>query len=164
MVTEPQWLKNARASLGLKEVIGKDTAPVIRQWLIKLGAWWTDDETPWCGVAVAAWMKDAGVPLPKHWYRARAWLDWGVPLREPALGCVVVYERGGSGHVGLVVGLDKAGRIMTIGGNQGNRVSIAPFDRSRVLGFRYPPLHLDGLVAAVPLLDSEGQEASRREA
>jgi len=164
VMNEPQWLNIARTYLGTRELGGKDTAPIIRQWLIKLGAWWADDETPWCGVAVAAWMREAGIVLPKHWYRARGWLDWGVPLRDPALGCVVVYERGGSGHVGLVVGIDKAGRIMTLGGNQGNKVSIAPFDRSRVLGFRYPSVEALDKFAALPLLSSDGQVASGNEA
>lgn len=137
-MTDPLWLSFARQDIGLAETPGKATTPKIRQWLIELGAWWYDDETPWCGTAVAAWMNKAGCELPKHWYRARAWLDWGLRLTEPALGCVVVYERGGGGHVGLVTGYDQNGRILTLGGNQGNRVSIAPFDQWRVLGYRWP--------------------------
>jgi uncharacterized protein (TIGR02594 family) len=162
----PAWLAIARQYLGVAEIPGRDTAPVIRRWLLGLKAWWTDDEAAWCGVAVAAWMREAGLEVPKAWYRARAWLEWGHPLSEPAIGCVVVYERGGGGHVGLVVGTDSAGRVMTLGGNQGNRVSIAPFDRSRVLGYRWPANRMAELQSAggLPLLASTEQPSSRNEA
>jgi len=162
---EPMWLEFARKHVGLSETPGKATTPIIQKWLLGLKAWWTDDETAWCGVFVAACVKEAGLSLPKHWYRARAWLDWGRPLAGPALGAVVVYERGGAGHVGFVVGMDERGRVMTLGGNQGNRVSIAPFDETRVLGFRWPAdsLALAGF-APIPMLASNGQPVSSNEA
>ena len=137
---EPIWLQNARADLGLREIPGAPTAPRIAEWLSKLRAWWRDDETPWCGVAVAGWMVQSGIDaLPKHWYRARGWLDWGLPLDRAFLGAIVVFEREGGGHVGIVVGRDHLGRLLVIGGNQGNAVSIAPFLPERVLGYRWPP-------------------------
>jgi len=40
------------------------------------------------------------------------------------------------GHVGFFAGWGTDGRIMILGGNQGDTVSIAPFDVSRVLGIR----------------------------
>ena len=141
-IDEPLWLRIAREDIGLEEIPGKATAPKIRQWLIGLNAWWTDDEAPWCGVAVAHWMQAAGEDLPVHWYRARAWLEWGSPLVKPLVGCVVVYRRDAGGHVGLVVGQDRRYRLMTLGGNQGNRVSIAPFAVDRVLGYRWPKGHM----------------------
>lgn len=155
---DPPWLDIARRYIGLTEIPGKQHQPVILRWLRELRAWWAEDETPWCGTFTAAVMREAGVELPRHWYRARAWLDWGVPLMDPAPGCVVVYERGGGGHVGLVVGRDPAGRWLTLGGNQGNRVSVAPFDPQRVLGFRWPHERLADLFNAgdLPLLASAG--------
>jgi uncharacterized protein (TIGR02594 family) len=137
---DPVWLAAAQRYIGVTETPGKATTPTIRKWLLNLNAWWNDDETPWCGVFVAEVMRECGIKLPKHWYRARDWLNWGVTLTEPTVGCVVVYERGAtSGHVGLVVGRDKTGRLLTLGGNQGNRVSVLPFENWRVLGFRWPP-------------------------
>ena len=167
LADEPQWVARARQYLGVAEIPGRATAPVIRRWLLDLKAWWADDETAWCGVAVAAWMREAGIELPKHWYRARAWLDWGYPLSKPIVGCVVVYERGGGGHVGLVVGEDASGRLMTLGGNQGNRVSIAPFDRARVLGYRWPTSRIADFYAStgpLPMLAANGQPSSSNEA
>ena len=137
---DPVWLAAAQRYIGVAETPGKGTTPTIKRWLLDLKAWWVDDETPWCGVFVAEVMRECGIARPKHWYRARDWLNWGVTLDEPTVGCVVVYERGPtSGHVGLVVGQDKGGRLLTLGGNQGNRVSVLPFERWRVLGYRWPP-------------------------
>lgn len=133
---EPYWLTIARHHLGTAEIPGKDTTPQIAKWLRELKAWWSDDETPWCGVFVAAMMETVDA-LPPHWYRAKAWAEWGQPC-APQTGCIVVFERKGGGHVGLLVGKDQGGRLLVLGGNQGNRVSIAPFDPSRVLAYRWP--------------------------
>lgn len=161
---EPGWLVEARKSIGLRELPGAPTAPVIARWLQDLGAWWRDDETPWCGTAVAAWMNCCGVEPPKAWYRARAWLDWGVNITVPLVGAVVVFARAGGGHVGLIVGKDSAGRLMVLGGNQGNAVSVAPFDMARVLGYRWPVNRLNELRTGVlPLLTASGA-SSRNEA
>lgn len=167
MPTDPLWLAIARQHLGVREIPGKATAPTIARWLRDLRAWWDSDDVPWCGTFVAAVLRDATVPLPAAWYRARAWLDWGTPLQHPAVGCVVVYERGGGGHVGFIVGQDTAGRLLTLGGNQGDRVSIAPFDRSRVLGYRWPPGRTAALLdyaGPLPLLASNGAPSSFNEA
>jgi len=162
-MNEQKWIVAARNYLGTAEVHGSGTAPLIRTWLTSLKAWWTDDETPWCGTFVAACMKEAGILPAKNWYRAMGWLDWGTPIARPVPGCVVVYARTGGGHVGFVVGRDGTGRIMTLGGNQGDRVSIAAFDPLRVAGYRWPsavPLPTTELV----LFASNGQPASNNEA
>lgn len=138
-MSEPAWLTIARGYLGVREIPGKETAPTIARWLKGLRAWWSDDETPWCGVFAAAIMQQAGYERPKAWYRAKSWLDYGTPLQKPERGCIVVYDRKGGGHVGFVTAKDQAGRIYTLGGNQGNAVSEVPFDPSRILGFRWPP-------------------------
>lgn len=161
-MNEPVWLALARLDTGLRELPGAPTAPKIAAWLADLGAWWRDDETPWCGTAVAAWMKKAGFQLPKHWYRAKGWLDWGVRLEVPAVGAVVVFERAGGGHVGLVVGKDLAGRLLVLGGNQGNQVCIAAFDMGRVVGYRWPASPKP-VLAALPTY-SGGAALSRDEA
>lgn len=143
---EPPWLPIARAHRGLRETPGRATTPTIARWLLSLRAWWTDDETPWCGTFAAVVMREAGYKLPKAWYRARAWLEWGFPLDEPELGCIVVFARSGGGHVGFVVGRDRLrGRLMVLGGNQNDAVTVAPFPTWRVIGYRWP-------FEAVPML------------
>jgi hypothetical protein len=76
---------------------------------------------------------------------------------------VVVFERKGGGHVGFLVGTDERGRLMVLGGNQGNSVNVAPFDRSRVLGYRWPQTNIvPG--GSLPLVASNGATASINEA
>ena len=159
----PSWLIVARSYLGVTEVPGKGDSPTIQRWLRGLKAWWSDDATPWCGTFVATCIRESGYHPPPHWYRARAYLDWGSVLRSPRVGCVVVYERKGGGHVGFIEGRDLRGRLMTIGGNQADRVSVAPFESSRVLGFRWPPSVAQPPLgtAMLPVIDSIAASSTR---
>jgi uncharacterized protein (TIGR02594 family) len=133
-----KWIDEAKKHIGLKEIVGKGTNLTIQSWLSNLRAWWSDDETAWCGTFVAHCIKKTGYPLPKHWYRAKDWLTWGLDVHTPCYGCVVVFNRVGGGHVGFCVGKDEQGRLMVLGGNQNNMVSISPFTLDRVAGYRMP--------------------------
>lgn len=134
---DPPWLAAARRDIGRTETLGPNDSPWIRAMLAKLGATWLVGQ-PWCGGAVAYWMTICAVPIPKHWYRAKAWLDWGDSIYTPALGCVAVFERRGGGHVGLAVGRDDRGRLLVLGGNQGDMVRISAFGTERLIGYRWP--------------------------
>jgi uncharacterized protein (TIGR02594 family) len=136
-MTEPPWVAEGRRWVGLAEIPGREHAPAIRRWLLDLGAWWSDDETPWCGVYAAHCMRAVGSEPPRAFYRARAWLDWGIELEKPLIGCVAVYERKGGGHVGMIVGRYPPLGLSVLGGNQGNQVSVAVFSREP-LGYRWP--------------------------
>ena len=137
---EPVWLRRARQEIGVREIPGpKHSARVLSYWeLSKLA--FRDDETPWCAGFVGAMLEDVGIKSTRSGM-ARSYSTWGQPC-GPIPGAVVVYWRGSktgaSGHVGFVVGKDKAGNIMTLGGNQGDAVTIAPFSPSRVLCYRWP--------------------------
>lgn len=158
--TNPPWLAEARRHIGLREIPGRQHNPVILGWLNALRSWISDDETPWCGTFVAHCLRVSGAALPKHWYRARAWLDWGRAIDHPEVGCIVVFERTGGGHVGFIVGRDARGRFMVLGGNQGNSVSIAPFDFTRALGFRWPSEFPAPRPAPLPMLSSSAASSS----
>lgn len=132
------WIAEAISCIGLSEVKGAKHSSKIVGWLKSLKAWWSDDETPWCGTFAAHCMTVAGVKPPKHWYRAKDWLNWGLVMKEPVCGCVVVFNRVGGGHVGFVVGKDKSGNIMVLGGNQGDAVNVKAFQPLRVAGYRWP--------------------------
>lgn len=80
MTTDPLWLAEGRRHIGVREIKGARHNTTISGWLQRLRAWWSDDETPWCGVFVAYCMERAGQSIPRHWYRAKAWLEWGVPV------------------------------------------------------------------------------------
>lgn len=132
------WIIEAKKHLGLKEIPGTKHNPIIMGWLKAMGAWWNDDETPWCGVMVAHCMKVAKLPYPKLYMRATEWANWGVKLDTPIDGCVVVFSRKGGGHVGFVIGQTSTGYLSVLGGNQGNAVTIAKFDKDRVVGYYWP--------------------------
>jgi len=138
-VTKPAWLIEAEKYIGLREIPGVKHEPIILGWwrAIKMGGI-KDDETPYCAAFVGAMLETAGyISTRSGW--AKSYLDWGVRLDKPALGAVAVLSRsGGGGHVGFVVGLDATGRVLLLGANQSNMVSIAPFDVSRVISWRYP--------------------------
>lgn len=139
MSTEPNYLTIARRDIGLREIKGPKHAGRIVQMLQKLGAWWRDDETPWCGVAVGAWLTAAGLPIPKHYYRALAWADYGVRLDGPVQGAIAVLSRKGGGHVGLVTGFTpNAQHVRLLGGNQNDAVNETWFPASRVTAYRLP--------------------------
>lgn len=157
-MTDPRWIAQARGYLGLREVKGAAHAPKILEWWRAIGAsWFKDDETPWCGAFVGGVLAEVGITPPAKGAgaSARAWLDFGVRLTSPAYGCIVVFERAGGGHVGYVVGKDKAGNLMVLGGNQGDGVSIRPFAMARVLGYRWPSAYPLEERFNLPVLTSE---------
>ena len=154
---ELSWIAEARTHIGLREVPGPKNNGVILGWLRKLRAWWSDDSTPWCGTFAAMCLANAGLTPPKDWYRATSWLTLPVALSRPAYGCVVVFTRDGGGHVGFVVGKDKAGNLMVLGGNQGDAVNIRPFAISRVAGYRWPSAYPSTGRFNLPVLDSDGK-------
>jgi uncharacterized protein (TIGR02594 family) len=95
------------------------------------------DAVPWCAAFVGAMLKRAGIK-PSGSLLARSYLQWGKKLDKPAVGAIIVLQRGGStflGHVGFVV--DPAAHIM-LGGNQSDRVSIQRYDPRKVLSYRWP--------------------------
>ena len=134
---EPKYLTYARSFNGQSEYKSTNKAPFILRMLTKLKATWLYGQ-PWCGFFVADCLAEFKWPIPKHWYRARAWLDYGIKIDAPCLGCIVIFNRAGGGHVGFVVGRDYAGQLLVLGGNQANKVSIAPFAEDRILGYRLP--------------------------
>jgi uncharacterized protein (TIGR02594 family) len=154
-VVEPSWMTTARHLIGQREVPGPATNGVIAAMLRRLGAWWNDDETPWCGAIVATCLDDHGFPIPKAWYRAKAWITWGRTWAPgpnwPAYGAIAVMDRKGGGHVGFYVGPAPAGdgqllahgrppaaMVYILGGNQDNQVCVRAYPLSRVVAWRWP--------------------------
>lgn len=137
-MNEVMWIAEARKHIGTKEIPGEKHEPKILQWwkAIKRSGI-KSDEVPWCAAFVGGCLEAVGV-VSSRFESAKSYMQWGMPLANPTYGCIVVFSRDGGGHVGFVVGRDAKDRLMVLGGNQGNMVSIAPFDRSRVTGYRWP--------------------------
>lgn len=134
----PAWLTVAWQNLGVKEIPGQQHHPLIVRWwqAIKRGGI-KDDETPWCSAFVGAMLEAVDIRSTRF-EGAASWASWGQPLEAPTEGCIVVITRPGGAHVGFEVGRDAAGRVLLLGGNQGNAVSVAAFDSRRVLTRRWP--------------------------
>lgn len=136
--TVTPWVDEAYKDLGVTEIKGdKHNPKILQMWKdAKLGGI-KSDEIPWCSGAACAWMERAGIRSPRT-DGAKNWLNWGEVIDKPAYGCVVVFTRTGGGHVGFVVGEDKNGNLLVVGGNQGDSVNVKSFLKSRVSGYRYP--------------------------
>jgi uncharacterized protein (TIGR02594 family) len=145
----PPWLIEARKCIGLAEIPGPATAPIIAAWLSKIRA-------AWCGTAMANWMLAAGIEPPKEPYRALNWMAWGLPLdRGPVVGAVGVLKRHGGGHVTLAVGHDRLGNILGLGGNQRDAVRISAFAPESFVAWRWPLAPLNRwAVAELTLTDT----------
>lgn len=156
-----KWLDEAQSFIGLREVKGpQHAADILKFWKdIKRGGI-KDDETPWCAAFVGAMLERSGVQSTRF-ESARSYEVWGVKLAQPVRGCVVVFSREGGGHVGFVVGQDKAGNLLVLGGNQSDAVNVRAFPRSRATAYRWPA-DLPLPAANLPVLAAA--EISRTEA
>ena len=137
----PKLLRAALADVGVSEVPGTRSNPILLRWAKELGITYASDETPWCGLACARWCKAAGYnpPTGQLALRARSWAEWGQPSQPlPMLGDVLVFERGGAGHVGLYIGEDCTS-FAVLGGNQGDKVCITWIAKDRLLAARRSP-------------------------
>jgi uncharacterized protein (TIGR02594 family) len=172
---EPEWLTYARTLIGVREIKGPKHSATIMGWIKalgagKLGITVRDDETAWCGTFVAHVLDKHGIPLRERVnptrniiaVRAKAWLGWGRMLLAERLGCIMVYDRKGGGHVGFYVGED-ATHHHILGGNQGNAVSIMRLEKSRCIGMRWP-FGVDLPEAKPVLLTPTGAPVSDNEA
>lgn len=153
------WIVEAEKLIGLREIKGSQHSPeIVQMWKdIKRGGI-KDDETPWCAAFVGAMLERSGVKSSRF-ESAKSYLDWGQLLTSPVPGCVVVFSRDGGGHVGFVIGMDKNGNLLVLGGNQADEVNVKAFPLNRVTGYRYPA---NLLVPATPLpILSKGQLSER---
>lgn len=142
--------------VGIKEVPGAAANPAILAMLNLDEKWPADDSVAWCSAFVnyIAWL--LGLPRSRS-LRARSWLNVGVPVGlddARAEYDVVILNRAGGpanpsiidapGHVGFFAGtedgvvLRPAGqsKILVLGGNQHDSVSLSLFPRADVLGVR----------------------------
>jgi uncharacterized protein (TIGR02594 family) len=141
------WLAIARRYVGVTEIPGPKSDPTIMGWVRALGGtiagWVTADSTPWCATFVNAVLQQAGLPMSAKpgsadLLRAKSFLTYGTALTEPCIGCIIVFDRAGGGHVGFYTGETlKAYRVL--GGNQSDKVSEAFLARDRALAYRWPP-------------------------
>lgn len=140
----PSWYSWARGQIGVAEIVGPvHNQKVIDYWKTgKVALDVRNDELAWCAAFVNAALESCGIPGTRSG-RARSF-EPGTLFNpcDARTGAIVVLssERGKDfGHVGFLSG-GGSGRLMLLGGNQGNKVCEAPFEASRLLYMLWPRL------------------------
>lgn len=152
----------AQRFVGTAEAPGMASNPLVLAMLRLDQAWPAGDDVAWCSAFLnfVAWL--LRLPRSKS-LSARSWLQVGTPvaLEDAVAGFdVVILQRGtgaqpgaevlnAPGHVGLFAGFEPGelftgaastvrlqGKVLLLGGNQGDQVSIASYPAGRVLGVR----------------------------
>jgi uncharacterized protein (TIGR02594 family) len=142
MSVKPSWLVEAEKYIGLKEISGpKNNSTVVDFWKRIHLSGISNDEVPWCSAFVGAVLENVGMKSTRSGL-AKSYLNWGIALKTPVLGCIVVFTRKGGGHVGFVVGKDKNGNLYVLGGNQSDAVNIKLFKTDNVVGYRWPSVDI----------------------
>lgn len=144
MIEVPDYFLHALTELGVREIPGKDNnSRILAYWNeAKTSLKVSDDETAWCAAFVGAMLMRGGVE-PTRKANAKSYQTWGHQVTGTGLiGAVVVMNRKPpapewQGHVGFCCGMTND-LIHLLGGNQGDRVSIASFPRSRIASIRAP--------------------------
>lgn len=145
----PKHMKIAAKYIGTQEWIMEDGSktsnPLVQGWIERAGGGHDKSSisTPWCAYFHDAMLLEAGVGAMKHG-GARAHLKWGQSVDEDdwQVGDSVIFRRLKSGHDDGVLGhiaflIEWDARTVTcLGGNQGDKVSIAVYNRDSILGVR----------------------------
>lgn len=144
------WLNIAFAERGIREESepGQHNARILtyhRTTTLRA----TDDETPWCSSFVNWVMVQSGRKGTNN-ALAKSWLDWGVSVKEPKQGDVVVIKQKIAGssqatesrsgyHVGFYLASSPT-HIKIFGGNQANQVKDTSYSLKfyEVTGYRRP--------------------------
>jgi uncharacterized protein (TIGR02594 family) len=138
---QPPWIDIARTYVGLKEVPGPQSQPVIMEMFRLCGHDWPKgDDTPWCAAFVGACLALSGYKGTRS-LAARSYLQFGRRLERPQPGCIAIFTRGNKnpklGHVAFYV-KEEGGRIHVLGGNQADQVNVTGYASSRLLGYVWP--------------------------
>lgn len=135
------WMLVANYLKGVTEATGAVTDPRIRE-MFRIAGFGDvqDDETPWCAAFVGACLRLSGLESSNR-LNARSYFGFGDRLQAPRPGCIVVFWRESKnsekGHVAFFDHEDSK-QIYTLGGNQGDAVTISGYKKERLLGYFWP--------------------------
>lgn len=145
------WLHEAEKHFGIERIPGPYHNKTIESWLVRLGAWWRDDDTPYSGSYVAHCLTEAGYHPPAYWFRSEAYMgEWGYGLTKPAFGCVAVfYNKKFERQVGFIVG-DTGGvrdtrKFLMVTGDVDCPIGQYLVDFTKVASCIYPPYANGGI-------------------
>ncbi|KQC30182.1 TIGR02594 family protein [Flagellimonas eckloniae] len=130
----------ALSQFGIREIVGEEDNPEVLKYFDDLGWDGKDlkDETAWCAALVYWVLLKAGYKVSGK-LNARSLLRVGVKTEAPEMGDIVVLWRKSPddwrGHTGFFI-RETEDLIFILGGNQGNRVSIQQYPKTRLLEYR----------------------------
>lgn len=157
LANELPWIKVARSLIGEREIKGpRHNSIILRMWQAIRSPWFKDDETPWCAGFVGYCLEEAGIKSTRS-AAARSYDNFGKKLTRPAYGCIAVKSRKGGGHVTFVVGRDRWGNLLCLGGNQNDMVKISVYSPSAFHTFRWPSIAPASFRYDLPVLTGDGQ-------
>lgn len=139
-ISNQELLKKALSQLGVEEIMGsKHNAEVLRYYADCGVSWVNNDETPWCAAFVGSMLYRCEIEGTGK-LNARSYENWGADVTvNPKIGDVVVLWRQNptswKGHVGFFMNMDEK-YVYLLGGNQGNKVCIARYNKNRILSIR----------------------------
>ncbi|MEO8680385.1 MAG: TIGR02594 family protein [Vicinamibacterales bacterium] len=139
---EPIWLSVARAFVGVLELPGPGSNPLILRWATEIGApaWYDSDAKAWCAVFLNRILLAVQQPMAGTGYallRAGTFETYGVPLTTATLGAILVFDRPEGHHVGFYLG-ERDDAYLVLAGNQANAVSVRWILKSRLTAMRWP--------------------------
>ncbi len=165
--TRPLWVIEGLKWLNLREASGDADNPEILKWAQDEGGEiakdYKHDEIPWCALYANMVLTKVGIKGTETLW-ALDWNNWGQKLAAPAVGAFAPMKRTGGGHIVIVVGRDKQGNLMCLGGNQDDAVNIKPFPAQRPLSFRWPvgvALPCKTGLESLPLMRSDGRVSTK---
>lgn len=138
----PAYFRRAQSLIGQAEIKGaRHNNLIVGFWLL-LSLPFRDDETPWCAGFVGACLEHVGIRSTRSG-RARSYATYGLGLGSTDFrrGAIVVFERGPAhGHVGFLDSVSPDRKTLyVLGGNQGDRVCVAPIAAKRLIAMRAVP-------------------------
>ncbi len=158
--TMPPWMAEMHRRMGLHEVQHK--AKLID--FLKIGKFLGDPASlPWCGDAVESCIAKVlpSEPLPANPFWAQGWASFGIDVKAPLVGSIgVIRWSAKAGHVGFVAGVE-GGKVVLLGGNQANAITLASFPRDKFIAFRHPKTYP---VKSYPALRGRATAVSTEEA
>lgn len=135
--TMPPWMAEMHRRMGLHEVQHKASLTEF----LKIGRFLGDPASlPWCGDAVESCLAKVlpAEPLPSNPFWAQGWASFGIDVKSPLVGSIgVIRWSAKSGHVGFVAGVEGS-KVVLLGGNQSNAITLASFPRDKFIAFRWP--------------------------
>lgn len=141
--TKTPWMDFLIRNVGQKEIAGTKA----NQFIVDLFQYTSiknlklalSDETAWCAACACAALRKNGMKDPNS-ASAASFDTYGEKLDEPKFGCVVTFKTttGSRRHVTFYSHTDAQGRLVCLGGNQGNALKYSAFSKAKVAQYRWP--------------------------